>query len=308
MTPIRIHPLTLALGLALAWPAHAGSPIKGNHAAAPDARVEISNVRGRISVTAWDRNEVSVTGTLGEGSKFDIGGSDQHVIVKVDNPEDSGWSWWGSHGPREDSILVVNVPRAAALDADGVSADILVEGMKGSRDIELESVSGDLRLRGDAERVELSSVSGDADLEGSSRSVNLESVSGDITARGIGGRISAESVSGRVQLHTNDTDEVTSGTVSGDVIIEIGKLGGGRIKVESMSGDVDLDLPSDSSARIDVESFSGTIRSDFGTVEEEEHGPGSSLKTTLGSGAAQITLESFSGDVEIRGRGAAGPE
>jgi hypothetical protein len=302
MTPNRFHPLTLAVGLALAWPVHAGSPINGNHAAAPDARVEISNVRGRISVTGWDQASVSVTGTLGEGSKFEIGGSEQHVIIKVDNPDDDSWSWWGNRGPREDSILEVNVPRAAALDADGVSADILVEGLKGGRDIELESVSGDLRLRGDAERVELSTVSGDADLEGTSRSVNLESVSGDITARGIGGRISAESVSGRIELTATDTDEVTSGTVSGDVNVEVGKLGGGRVKIESMSGDVTLDLPTDSSARIDVETFSGSIRSDFGTVDKEEHGPGSSLKTMIGKGDAQITLESFSGDVDINGR------
>ena len=47
-------------------------------------------------------------------------------------------------------------------------------------------------------------------------------------------------------------------------------------------------------------SFSGSIRSDFGSVKEPEHGPGSSLETTNGSGEGQVKIETFSGDIEIR--------
>ena len=40
--------------------------------------------------------------------------------------------------------------------------------------------------------------------------------------------------------------------------------------------------------------------SDFGTVKEPDHGPGSSLDATLGGGSAHVQLETFSGDIEIR--------
>jgi hypothetical protein len=296
----RIHTLAAALALALAaGAASAAQPIDQRRAAAADARVEVSNVRGRVDVRAWDRNEVEVKGSLGEGSKLALTGSEAHVVVKVESESDS-FSWWGGNGPKEDTELTISVPRAAVLDVDTVSADIDVQGIAGARELEVESVSGDQRVRADADRVELASVSGDVDLESTARTLSVETVSGDIEARGISGRIDAESVSGRIDLEAPRVDDLSAATVSGDVELRTGAVGTGRIKVESMSGEVDLLLPANVSARIEAESFSGSITSAFGEVEEEEHGPGSSLSTTAGKGDAQITLESFSGDVTLR--------
>jgi hypothetical protein len=296
----RTLSLAAALGLALAATgAGATQPINGTHAANPGARVEVNNVRGRVDVRGWDRAEVTVQGTLGEGSKFNFSGSDDHISIKIEN-EQENWSWWGGNGPREDTVLTISVPRTALLDVNTVSADIDIEGIAGARELEAESVSGDLRVGGDADRVELASVSGDVELDGTARAISVETVSGDIEAKRVSGRIDAESVSGRIVLEAGTVNELTAGTVSGDVELRTEALGNGRIKVESMSGEVELYIPADASARIDAESFSGTITSDFGTVEEEEHGPGSSLSAVAGKGGAQITLESFSGDVTLR--------
>ena len=49
-----------------------------------------------------------------------------------------------------------------------------------------------------------------------------------------------------------------------------------------------------------AETFSGRIRSDFGTVEEPEHGPGRSLDATIGDGNTRVNIETFSGDITIR--------
>ncbi len=296
----RTSRLAAALACALVGAgAHAAKPITGNHGAKPDARVEIHNVRGRIDVRGADRRDVSVEGSLGEGSKFAISGSDDHIVVRVET-EDGNWSWWGGSGPREDTLLIVHVPRAASIDANGVSADVEITGIAGARELEAETVSGDQRVRGDAQRVELTSVSGDVELASASRDLTLETVSGDIEASGASGRIDAESVSGRIVLEAGEIDDVNVATVSGDVELTTSRLGGGRIKIESMSGEVDLAVPGDVSARIDAESFSGSITSAFGEVEEEEHGPGSSLTAVAGRGDAQIKLESFSGDVTLR--------
>ena len=66
-----------------------------------------------------------------------------------------------------------------------------------------------------------------------------------------------------------------------------------------MSGELTLRLPAELSARIAAETFSGGIRSDFGSVDEAEHGPGKRLRATAGAGTARIELETFSGDLEI---------
>ena len=65
-------------------------------------------------------------------------------------------------------------------------------------------------------------------------------------------------------------------------------------------GDVHLYLPADVSAHLRASTFSGSIRSDFGTVKDEDHGPGSSLDASIGSGDARVNVETFSGDLEIR--------
>jgi hypothetical protein len=296
----RTFKLAAALACALgATAAGAATPIDLKHTASADARVEVHNVRGRVDVRGWDRNEVVAKGSLGEGAKAAISGSEDHIVIRIET-EEGNWSWWGHSGPKEDTVITVNVPRAAAIDVNTVSADIDVDGIAGAREMEVESVSGDQRVRGDAERVDLASVSGDVDLESASRDLSVETVSGDIEAKGVSGRIDAESVSGRIYLEATKVDDMSAATVSGDVELRTGALGTGRIKVESMSGEVNLSVPADMSARIEAESFSGSITSDFGTVEEEEHGPGSSLSATAGKGEAQITLESFSGDVTLR--------
>ena len=289
----------LLAALAAATDARAGSPINASHAATADGQVEVSNVRGRIQVEAWDRNEVQVTGTLGEGSDFSLEGSDSHLVIEIKTEGGDDWSWFGSRGPHEDTLLEVKVPRRTSLEVDGVSADVVVTGIAGAKELDVESVSGDVEVQGDAERVEVSSVSGDARVTSKTRRAKLETVSGDLEAHGISGSLAAESVSGSMTLEAEQLDDADLSTVSGDVDLDVGAVTGGRIRVESMSGEVSLLVPASLSARIEAETFSGKIRSDFGTVEDGD-GPGSHLKATAGGGGAELSLESFSGDLTIR--------
>jgi hypothetical protein len=295
--------LCTAIALALhAGSAGAGSPMTASARADSDARVEVSNVRGSITVTAWDRPEVAVSGTLGEGSVLKFEGEGARVSVRIESPDSKGWSWWGGRGPSEDTRLEVSVPRAAALDVDAVSADVRVEGIAGSREVVVETVSGDLRLAAEATRQKISSVSGDVEMRGSSQRTTLESVSGDLTAEGLSGEIDLETVSGDARVRGGAVDRVNASSVSGTIDLDIEPRGAARVRGETMSGEFRLRVPGALGARIEVDSFSGDIDSDFGTVEEEEHGPGRKLRATAGDGAATISVESFSGDVEIRKR------
>ena len=63
---------------------------------------------------------------------------------------------------------------------------------------------------------------------------------------------------------------------------------------------LNAELAGDLSASIDAETFSGEIRTDFGSVDREEHGPGERLRAKSGGGDGEIELKSFSGDVSIR--------
>jgi len=191
------------------------------------------------------------------------------------------------------------VPRGAEMRIEVVSADVALSGVAG-RALNVNSVSGKLRLDSDAREVEVDSVSGNIELTGKAERGHLETVSGNVRARGLGGQIKFETVSGDVDAENGDYREINAGTVSGNINLRGKPSKDARVDVETMSGDVHLYLPADVSAHLRGSTFSGSIRTDFGSVKEEDHGPGSNLDATVGGGDARINLQTFSGDMEIR--------
>ena len=129
-------------------------------------RVSIGNIKGSVSVTGWDRNEVRVTGRLGDGAKpLEITGGDGSLSIKVEAQGKSGWFGWGSDSAMGPSTLEVRVPRGASLDIDVVSAPLDVDGMDGGR-IEINTVSGKARVNARTPSLSVNSVSGTVELAG----------------------------------------------------------------------------------------------------------------------------------------------
>ena len=286
--------------LAACGAAMAGTPINENRAVNPDARIDVSNVKGSVTVSGWDKSEVAIGGTLGDGAKkLSVEGDAGHLRIKVETPDRQGWFSWGADTRMGDTTLDIKVPREAEMKIEVVSADVGLTGVAG-RSLNVESVSGKQRLDSSAKEVELDSVSGDIDVTGKAARAHIETVSGNIRARGLGGQLKFETVSGDVDADNAGYREINAGTVSGDIELRGKPADGARIDVETMSGDLRLRLPADASMRINASTFSGRIRSDFGKVEEPDHGPGSSLETTVGAGSGQARIETFSGDVDIR--------
>ena len=294
-------PLLTVTLLALACsPAFAGTPIDETRAVDARARIDVSNVRGAVTVTAWDRNEVAISGTLGSGSKgLSIDGGGLRLSIKVQGPEDSGWFNWGSSSRMEDSILDIKVPREAEVEVDVVSAEVAVSGV-GGRSLEIDSVSGKVRIDATARDIEIGSISGSVEISGRGERLQVDTVSGDITARSTVASLKFETVSGGIRVETGEYREIEASSVSGDISVRGKPASGARLDSETMSGDVRVELPADLSGHIEAETFSGRIRSDFGTVKEPEHGPGRSLDAKVGSGDARLRIETFSGDIEIR--------
>ena len=129
---------------------------------------------------------------------------------------------------------------------------------------------------------------------------NVQTVSGDIVAPQVRQGGDLETVSGRIRLSGGPYAGVTMNTVSGDIDVQGGLAGDGRIEIDSVSGDVSMDLPAALSAQLRVSTFSGSIDSAFGSVVEKRHGPGSSLNSTVGAGRGRIEVQTFSGDVRLR--------
>ena len=297
MKTVRYLPLLLCLCIGQAL---ADTPIQLRHDATPTARVSISNIAGTVNVIAWDRNEVQVSGRLGDGAKpLAITGSNGDLEIKVEPQGGSGWFNWGGDSKMAPTTLELHVPKAASLDVDVISAPLVIDGMDGGS-IQVNTVSGKARINARTPSLKVDSVSGGIEQAGHAEQAALQTVSGEILAPALGRSVELQTISGRIQANGGPWQKLTLSTVSGDVQLTGALATGGSIGIDSMSGDVQLQLPENTSASLHASSFSGDLRSDFGTPKEPEHGPGSSLDVRLGAGAGKVNIETFSGDLRVR--------
>lgn len=286
--------LWATLAAAAVLPAMAGTPIQQTRPLDARGRVEIENLKGKVEVVAWDRAEVKLSGTLGDGvERLSVEGDGRVLRIKVQYPSRNR-----SAAP---SRLVVQMPVLADLDVETVSADISVNGMA-SRELELESVSGDIVANGAPRRGEISSVSGDIRVAMNGPSLRVETVSGQLVVQGrLNGAIALESVSGDIRLDTlgEPARKLSASSVSGDMDLELGLAEDGEIRMESVSGDLRLRLPASLSAQVSGESFSGDLIAPGAKIHKEAFGPGSSFRVRYGSGKGDVRLQTFSGDARL---------
>lgn len=134
----------LLLAAALAPAAWAQSAIDQTRPLDARGKLEIENLKGRIEVRAWDRDEVHITGTLGKGAeKLVVEGDARRLTVRVQYPRTSGLIG----GRSEPSDLRLTVPLRADLDIESVAADIDVSGVAPAH-LSIESVSGNIVAAG----------------------------------------------------------------------------------------------------------------------------------------------------------------
>lgn len=283
-------------------PAIAATPINQVRPLSAQGSVSVENMKGRIVVRTWDRAEVGITGTLGEGvEKLLVEGTADDLRIEVRYPSGGGWFGWGGNSDRgEPSVIEVSVPARAGVKVDSVSADVDVTGVGGAM-LAVDTVSGNVDVRaarpGEAN---IDSVSGDITLDLETASLSLDSVSGDIRVKGrVTGTVDIETVSGDAELVAGRLGRLSLSSVSGDTRVKAALAPGGRITSDSVSGSLTLGLAPDTSARLRVETFSGGISSPVGKVQTEQYGPGKQLEARLGTGSGEIRLESFSGDVRV---------
>lgn len=294
------HPVTAArtwmtLALLAAAPAVlAGTPINERKPADAAGQIEISNTAGSVVVTGWPRNEVELTGTLGDGvERLEFVQSGKLTRVKVILPNRSSRV--------ESTSLVVKVPAASSLFVNTVSADVRSQGVRGSQ--RLQSVSGDIDTEAAAEDVECKTVSGNVVVNGTGQKglLTVTTVSGDATVARVAGEVNGNTVSGNFAISAGDTSRSRLRSTSGDLGLK-GRLDAdARIDFESISGDVRLDLAPPVGAEFEVTSFNGEIRNCFGPkpVRTSEYAPGTELRFKEGQGTARVRIKTLNGDIGI---------
>jgi DUF4097 and DUF4098 domain-containing protein YvlB len=293
---IRMAFLAAASLAVINGPALAAQDISKRATVAPDATVDVSNVQGRVDVTAWDRNEVELRAQLeSDKDQLEFEATERQVNIEVDRPKGR------YHSKDDDAILTLKVPKGARLIVDTVSADITVSGVRGPQ--RLESVSGTVQTQAYDEPVSLHSVSGDVILAGTGgkATASTENVSGSTTVTGIRGSYEAEAVSGDISAAIAAAERLSADSVSGDIRIQAELAATARVEMESISGRISLTMKPPVNAEFDLESFSGNIENCFGKQARDtsKYSPGSELNFTQGSGGARVEIQTLSGRINV---------
>ena len=161
-----------------------------------EANLELSNVAGDITITS---------------------GSNDRIEVNFDNPDDEIEVIFDQEG---DTLKVhVEYPRNYRSKNKGVSFEV---SFPSEGNLEINSVSGNVKVMS---------------IDGTHR---LKSVSGDVTVDNMSGEMELNSVSGDVKMNDMGNASIDAASISGDVLYENGSLGGGPYDFASTSGNVTL--------------------------------------------------------------------
>lgn len=206
-----------------------------------DGALKIFNDVGSIRVIGWDRDSVSVTGTMASGGVLFGGGDRTGVKFGVE-----------SKGAKNltASDLIVHVPARARVWIRSASATIDVSAYAGPLDV--GSVSGNVKIQGTPTEVRAESMNGTLDVTGSPAYLRLKSATGAITWNGSSDDVGITTVSGRMIVNAGTVQRGRFESIDGEVRYS-GSVGtNGSIAVDTHSGNVLLAFTKGTSVQLDV--------------------------------------------------------
>ena len=249
-------------------------------------RLEVDLFAGDVDVKTWSRNAVRVVADPDGRGRVEIERSATSVSVRTT----------GRRGPPLSTDIELTVPAWMALDISGVYTDISIAGARGP--ISAETVQGDVSAEGGDGLVSVKSVQGGVSVTGAKGRIEANSVNADVEVRRSSGEISTETVNGSIDLVGTDATTLTATSVNGDLNYDGPLHSGGRYALSTHNGDITLAVAEAASAAVSVSTFNGEFESDF-PVTLTETRKGKRFNFTIGSGSAQVTLESFQGTISL---------
>lgn len=246
-----------------------------------EAVFSLNNIRGAVVVTAGSPNEIAVKAVKRRSS-----GDARRTEIIMEQAQDGSVKVETRFQNSLLNIVMLSFP---------CEVDYTVS-VPPTCDVHLSGVSAALSLEGVQGRLELSTVSGDMQLAGLAGSLDVNSVSGSVSGAELAGEMKLRTVSGDVRLESSQLSSIEANTVSGDIHLQ-SPLGSGPYNFHSVSGNVVLDVPDDTACRVELSTVSGDVHTKLpGAQHGKQRGH---AWVEVGSGGAQITANSISGDVRI---------
>jgi putative adhesin len=249
-------------------------------------RLDVSAYGGEVTVRAWNRNAVRVEASTSSRDRVEVSSSATAVSVRTQ----------GRHGPPEDVDLKISAPTWIGLKISGVHTNARVDGIRAP--ITVETVEGEVNVNGGEGLVSLRSVQGSVSLRNAKGRISVNSVNEDVAVINSSGEVMAETVNGEIKLRIIEAASVDANTVNGDISYAGPIRDGGRYSFSTHNGDITLTIAEGTNASVAVSTYNGEFESEF-PVPLQGTRKGKGFNFTLGSGSAQVTLESFQGTIQL---------
>jgi DUF4097 and DUF4098 domain-containing protein YvlB len=234
------------------------------YALAPGATVEINSVSGGVTVETSESGQAEVEIVRTARRREDLDCRQFKVETSSDRLRlDGNDERRQCRNVQVHQTLALRLPRRVNLDVNSVSGNVRVGALDGW--------------------AHLSSISGNASVERTAGEAVFSSISGSATVAQASGKATFSSISGRVRINLT-------------------RLGTEGVRVNSVSGAVEVGLPDGANADIRVRSISGEVTSDVPglTISKLE---GGGYDGRVGGGGTPLTFNSISGNVRFHRTG-----
>jgi DUF4097 and DUF4098 domain-containing protein YvlB len=251
-------------------------------------RFRLESLHGAVTVRGWDKDIVRVQGRHSPNDRVRVRRG-RNVIAVSDEPER------GEPGRVEYEI---DVPRWMPLSIEVTFDSITVDGVES--EVNVETVRGHVSVKGGRGTVRAESIEGRVSVEGARARVEASSVNDLIRLDGITGEVSAETTNGAITMSRMQSASVEAATVNGGISYDGSIADDGHYTLSTHNGDIVVSIPARANVSIDVRTYQGTFTSDLAVKGSAPSRRGGQSTYVLGSGDAQMDLESFGGSISLR--------
>jgi DUF4097 and DUF4098 domain-containing protein YvlB len=252
------------------------------------ARLSVSNDAGEVILRTWEKDSLRVQAVHSARVTIDIQSTGNIVTVRSRS----------SGGPVGGVDYEITAPAWLPVKVSGQFLYIGIEGAQ--NEVSAETVRGDIVVKGGSGFVTAKSIEGEVIVEDAKGRISASSVNEGIRITGGTGDVTAESTNGDITLTKVDARSLDVSTVNGDIRFE-GSIGSsGPFRLSTHNGDITVIVPETTNATFSVRTYNGDFHSNLPTKTVGEVRRGRRATYTLGSGGAEVELESFGGTIRLR--------
>ena len=268
--------------------------------AAADVRIAVQNNAGEVIVRTWNRNAVRISARHSPRDFIKIGATEASIRIGAESRRGMTFS----------VDYELTVPAGASITINGMYNDATIEGVRGT--VRVETLGGNINLRGGDGVVQLKSVQGTVTVEDAKGKIEVRGVNRGLVLRRIEGDVVAETVNGSILMEGIRSANVDAATVNGRIVYEGTIRDNGRYSFGTHNGEVRVSVPEGSNATFSVATYGGHFVPRIPITRPAATGSTEGRRQrrhsfTLGNGTALVEIESFQGNIVLQRPGTPTP-